>query len=473
MNNNDMMIERLAKLVSSALTEQLPEESAKSECACNGAKGCLFEDVNEAVETAAAAQKIYGKMSMKVRKQITDAIVEHVTPHIRELSEMGVKETGMGNVEDKVLKHHYIMDGTPSIEMLKPQVFTGDNGVTLVEMSPFGVIGAITPSTNPSETIINNSISMLAAGNSVVFSPHPGAKDTTNRCVELVAEAVVAAGGPKGLVCSILNPDMDKSKILMSHPKVNMLCATGGPGVVKAVLSSGKKAIGAGEGNPPVLVDDTVSLDKAAKDIVNGCSFDNNLPCIAEKSVVVVDHVANELIACMEKHGAYLLTDQELIRKITETVIPDGKNPNRKFVGRSAITIMERFGVKVPANTKVIIFEAPEDHTLVVREQLMPILPIVRVPDVDYGIDLCCRIENGRRHSALCHSTDIRVLTEYARRVQTTIFVKNGSSFCGSGAGGEGYATATIAGPTGEGLTTCADFTRKRRCVIVDSFNIR
>ncbi|MEA4954706.1 MAG: aldehyde dehydrogenase family protein [Pseudoflavonifractor sp.] len=476
MEVNGKKFEQLAALVSEKLAKELQRPCETCQCETPDAatsSACIFASMEEAIETAYKAQKKFSVMTLEDRRRITDSIVSHLMTHVRELAQMGVDETGMGNVEDKVFKHKMILQKTPSVEMLKPEVFTGDHGVTLIEMSPFGVIGALTPSTNPSETIINNSIIMLAAGNSVVFCPHPGACKTSNRAVTLVNEAVAAAGGPEGLVVSIDNPTMDKSQIMFKHKKISMLCATGGPGVVQAVLSSGKKAIGAGAGNPPVLVDDTVDLNKAAKDIIDGCTFDNNLPCIAEKSVVVLDHVGDKLIEDMRRNGAYLLTDEETISRLTKMVLPDGETPSREFVGRSAVNILAKLNITAPPTTRVIIFEAQPEHPLVMNEQLMPVLPIVRVSDVHKGIDLCCEIEGGRRHSAICHSNDVNVLSEYGRRVQTTIFVKNGPSFAGSGAGGEGYTTATIAGPTGEGLVTAANFTRKRRCVMVDSFYIR
>jgi propionaldehyde dehydrogenase len=454
-------------LITKMVAEKLMSET--SETACDG----IFDNMEDAIQAAYKAQKELFNMSLESRKKITNAIKAELLLHVEELSKLGAEETGMGRYEDKVIKNTVAIEKTPSVEDLMAGVFTGDDGLTLLEYSPFGVIGAISPSTNPSETVICNSIGMIAAGNAVVFAPHPGAYNTSNLAVKYINKAIVSAGGPKNLVTAIKKPSMESVDTMMHHPLVNMLCATGGPGVVKAVLSSGKKAIGAGAGNPPVLVDETADIEKAGKDIVNGCSFDNNLPCIAEKEVVVVDEVADYLIFNMKKHGAYELKDAALIHKLEARVFNENGSLNRDFVGKNADFILSQIGIQVDPSIKVIIMEADRNHPFVVEELMMPILPIVRVKDAAEGIELSCKLENGLRHTAICHSKNIDVLTEMAHRIQTTIFVKNGPSYAGIGVGGEGYTTFTIAGPTGEGLTSAKSFTRRRRCVLVGGFNIK
>lgn len=433
----------------------------------------IFEDMNDAVEASFVAQQQYFSYSLEERKRITDSIKSHLLPYVEELSELAVKETGMGRVEDKIIKNRVAITKTPSVEDLKAGVFTGDDGLTLLELSPFGVIGAISPSTNPSETVICNAIGMLAAGNSVVFSPHPGAYRTSNRTVALINEAIALAGGPANLVVSVDAPTMDKVNLMLNHKKIKMLCATGGPGVVKAVLSTGKKAIGAGAGNPPALVDSTADIEKAAKDIISGCSFDNNLPCVAEKEVIVLDEVADYLIFNMRQSGAYEIKCKEKLAKLENLVLNADGSPNKDYIGKNADYILRQIGIEVGPEIRVIIMETPASHPFVVGELMMPVLPIVRVKTVKEGIDLACKVEHGFRHTAICHSKNVDVLTEMGHRIQTTIFVKNGPSYAGIGVGGEGYTTFTIAGPTGEGLTSASTFTRKRRCVLVNGLNIR
>lgn len=433
----------------------------------------IFEDMNEAVEASFVAQQQYFSYSLEERKRITDSIKSHLLPYIEELSILAVEETGMGRVADKIIKNKVAITKTPSVEDLKAGVFTGDDGLTLLELSPFGVIGAISPSTNPSETVICNAIGMLAAGNSVVFSPHPGAYRTSNRTVALINEAIALAGGPENLVVSVDAPTMDKVNVMLNHKKIKMLCATGGPGVVKAVLSTGKKAIGAGAGNPPVLVDNTADIEKAARDIIAGCSFDNNLPCVAEKEVIVLDEVADYLIFNMRQSGAYEIKCREKLAKLENLVLNADGSPNKDYIGKDADYILRQIGIEVGPEIRVIIMETPASHPFVVGELMMPVLPIVRVKTVKEGIDLACKVEHGFRHTAICHSKNVDVLTEMGHKIQTTIFVKNGPSYAGIGVGGEGYTTFTIAGPTGEGLTSASTFTRKRRCVLVNGLNIR
>ncbi|ADG81503.1 aldehyde dehydrogenase family protein [Thermincola potens] len=450
------------------------------------AKG-IFESVDEAVKAAKAAQKELVAMRIEKREMLLKAMREAAIAHAEELARLAVEETGMGRVTDKIIKNRVAAEKTPGTENLQPSAVTGDRGLTLIERAPYGVIGAITPSTNPCATVINNSISMVAAGNSVVFSVHPGAKKASLLTVEILNEAIEKAGGPANVLTAVASPSLENTNALMKHPDIKLLVATGGPGLVKAVLSSGKKAIGAGAGNPPALVDETADLERAAKSIVAGASFDNNLPCIAEKEVIVVDYVANQLISYMKQNGAYLANDRE-IKALMDLVLTKNENLkaegctvkpeklyggiNKEYVGKDAAYIMKKIGVDIPEDTKLIICEVDEDHPFVLEELMMPILPIVRVPNVQKAIEVGVRVEHGNRHTAVMHSQNIDNLSAFARAVQTTIFVKNGPSYAGIGIGGEGYTTFTIAGPTGEGLTAASSFTRQRRCVLVDGFSI-
>lgn len=434
----------------------------------------VFNDMNNAIDAAFIAQKSYMKQTMAFRDKVICAMRAEMLKkeNMELLCQMSVEETGMGNYEHKLLKHKLVTTKTPGIEDLVAEAFTGDDGLTLMEQSPFGVIGAVSPSTNPSETVICNGIGMLAGGNTVVFAPHPSARKTSALTVKLLNKAIIGAGGPENLIVTTVNPSIESANVMFTSAKITMLCATGGPGVVKSVLKSGKKAIGAGAGNPPALVDETADIEKAAKDIIDGCCFDNNLPCIAEKEVVVVEQVADYLVFNMKKNGAYELTDAAKIKELQELVIPEGRL-SRDYVGRDAKTILKDIGIEADPSVRVIIMETSKDHVFAVEELMMPILPIVRVKNITEGIDVAVDLEHGNRHTAIMHSTNVNNLTEMAKRIQTTIFVKNGPSYAGIGVGGEGYTTFTIAGPTGEGLTSAKTFTRKRRCVLVGGFTIK
>ena len=432
----------------------------------------VFDTMEEALEAVKKAYKLFRGYSVAQREKMIQSIRKLTLEEAETMAVMGVEETGMGRVSDKIIKHQLVANKTPGTEDLKPSAITGDDGLTLIEMAPFGIIGSITPSTNPSETVLCNSMGMIAGGNAVVFNPHPHACKTANYAVDLVNRAIREAGGPDNLVVSVSKPTMDTSKMMMQCPDVKMLVATGGPGVVRTLLSSGKKAIGAGAGNPPVIVDDTADIAKAAVDIVNGSSFDNNLPCIAEKECFVFDSVADELIKNMTQNGAYLIKG-DLIDKLLKVALieKDGKYViNKKWVGKDASKFLKELGID--ADPRLIICETSENHPFVQTEMMMPILPIVRVSNIEEAIDMAVKAEHGCRHSAHIHSKNVDRLTAFARAVETTIFVKNAPSYAGIGAGGEGYTTFTIAGPTGEGLTADHSFTRYRRSVLADGLHI-
>ena len=348
-----------------------------------------------------------------------------------------------------------------------------DGGLTTVEYSAYGVIGAITPTTNPTETVTCNAIGMLAAGNAVVFSPHPRAKSLTLWQVQTLNRALHEVGAPDNLIVTVAEPSIENTNKMIAHPGVKMLVATGGPGIVTTVLSSGKKAIGAGAGNPPVVVDQTADIAHAAKCIVDGATFDNNVPCTAEKEIIAVDAIADLLKFNMLKNGAYEATADEVRRLEGLVLNAKGTGPDTGWVGKPAAEILRAIGVEPPVGVRLIVAELPADHPFVVHELMMPVIGLVRVPDVDAAIALAVEREHGNRHTSIMHSRDVKALTRMGREIQTTIFVKNGASFNGLGIGGEGFPTFTIAGPTGEGLTRTRNFARVRRCVLVDDLNVR
>ena len=434
----------------------------------------IFDTMDEAIEASAKAQKEYMNHSMADRQRYVEGIREVVCTkeNLEYMSKLAVEESGMGAYEYKVIKNRLAAVKSPGVEDLTTEALSGDDGLTLVEYCPFGVIGAIAPTTNPTETVICNSIAMLAGGNTVVFSPHPRSKGVSIWLIKKLNAKLEELGAPRNLIVTVKEPSIENTNIMMNHPKVRMLVATGGPGIVKAVMSTGKKAIGAGAGNPPVVVDETADIEKAAKDIVNGCSFDNNLPCIAEKEVVAVSSVVDELMHYMLTENDCYLASKEEQDKLTEVVLAGGKL-NRKCVGRDAKTLLSMIGVNAPANTRCIIFEGPKEHPLITTELMMPILGIVRARDFDDAVEQAVWLEHGNRHSAHIHSKNIDNITKYAKAIDTAILVKNGPSYSALGFGGEGYCTFTIASRTGEGLTSASTFTKRRRCVMSDSLCIR
>ena len=432
----------------------------------------VFDTMEEAIAACNKAYTTFRHYNKEQRENIIKEIRRLTHEEAEPMAKLAVEDTKMGNVYHKILKHHLVADKTLGTSDLETRALSGDRGLTLVKMAPFGIIGAITPSTNPSCTVICNSICMLAGGNGVIFNPHPHAKRISAYAVDLVNRAILAAGGPENIVCTVKEPTRETSAKMVNDPSVRMLVATGGPGVVTAVLSSGKRGIGAGAGNPPAVVDETADVRKAAQDIVNGCTFDNNLPCIAEKEVVAVSSVVDELMHYMLTENDCYLASKEEQDKLTEVVLAGGKL-NRKCVGRDARTLLSMIGVNAPANIRCIIFEGPKEHPLITTELMMPILGIVRAKDFDDAVEQAVWLEHGNRHSAHIHSKNVDNITKYAKAIDTAILVKNGPSYSALGFGGEGYCTFTIASRTGEGLTSASTFTKRRRCVMADSLCIR
>jgi len=437
----------------------------------------VFADIDSAATAARRAHEQLMACTLETRRRIIAAMREEGLKHLEEVARLAVEETGMGRAEAKVLKTRIALTSTPGVEDLVPVSYTDDHGLTLVERAPYGVVGSIAPSTNPTETIFNNSIGMVAAGNAVVFNAPPAARKVSARAVGFLNEAILRAGGPANVLCTVAEPTIDTAQKLFEHPLINLLVVTGGPAVVRAAMRSAKKVIAAGPGNPPVVVDETADLVKAGRDIVSGASLDNNLICIDEKEVLAVASIADALKAEMKKHGAFEL-NAEQTAAVTRLVIKEPGGPgregqaNKDFVGKDAAVIARAIGLEVPAATRLLLCEVGRDHPLVWTEQLMPVLPLVRMANVDEAIDLAVACEHGFRHTAVMHSLNIEKLSKMAKVMNCSLFVKNGSAYNGLGFGGAGFTSWTIASPTGEGLTRASTFTRERRCALIDYFRI-
>ena len=434
----------------------------------------LCDTAEEAVASAKAAQIELMKLSLEQRGKLIDAMRAAGRENARRLAELANSETGYGKAEDKVKKNLLAVEKTPGIEDLTTSAVSGDFGLTLVESAPYGVIGSITPSTNPPSSIINNAISMVAAGNAVVFNPHPAAKKVSAETIRVLNEGIEKAGGPRTLICTVKEPTIETGKALMEHPDIPILSITGGEAVVKVAMKTGKKVIAAGPGNPPVIVDDTAIIPQAAKDIVDGASFDNNVLCIAEKEVFAFEGIAEELMCEMEKNGAKRISGAD-IDKVVKTVLiqKDGRYViNRKFVGRDATVILRESGVNFSGNPRLVIAAVNENHPFVTVEMLMPVLGIATVRTIEEAIAKAIKAENGCRHTAMMHSQNVTHLSMAAKALNTTIFVKNAPSYAGLGFNGEGFTSLTIATPTGEGVTSARTFTRSRRCVLYGNFRI-
>lgn len=437
----------------------------------------VFDSIDDAVNAARVAHEQLRLCSLAKRKKIIAAIREQARLYAKELAYMAYEETHFGDAEAKVQKNIVVANKTPGPEIIESVGMSGDHGLTVIERAPYGVIGSITPSTNPTATIINNAISILSGGNSVVFNAHPRAKKVSIRTIQLINQAIRAVSGPANLLTVTAEPTVEGAQYLMSHPGVDLLLVTGGPAVVKVAMQSGKRAICAGPGNPPYVVDESANIEKAGKDIVNGASFDNNLPCTDEKEIFVVEGVADVLKAVMCRSGAYELKGEQ-ISQLEEIIFKEPGKPwghaavNLALVGQPAEFILQQAGLNTGKGIKLIVVEVGPEHPLVWTEQMMPVLPIVRVRNFDEAVELALKAEQGNHHSAGIHSLDLRHLSHMAKVMDTSIFVKNGPSYSGLGFEGEGFTSFSVGTFTREGLTTARSFTWERRCVLVDHFRI-
>ena len=432
--------------------------------------GC-FTDIDAAIDAATIAFKEYQKVSVETRKKIIERIRSICRENIEELSQRALEETGLGRYLDKIEKNKVAIEKTPGVEDLEPIAFSGDKGLTILERAPYGVIGSITPCTNPSETIINNGISMIAGGNAVAFNPHPSAKMTSVFTIDLLNKAVISQGGPANLFTTVANPTIASAQKLMTHPKIGLLVVTGGPAVVATAMKSGKRVIAAGPGNPPVVVDETADLDKAGRDIVMSASTDNNIICVIEKEIIVTAKAFEELKKSLIKHGAVELSSYQT-KRLEKVILDEHGHPNKRWVGKDVQLILKEIGMDVGESKRLAIMETAADHPFAVHELLMPVVPMIKVDNVDQAIELAYKLEAGCFHTAVMHSKNIENLHKMALKMNTSIFVKNGPALAGLGMNGEGPGSFTIASPTGEGVTTARHFTRIRRCVVSGYFRI-
>jgi aldehyde dehydrogenase len=471
---------RIESIVSEVLERlESPGGSAARSAAPGTAASPLgvHADLDTAVKAARASFEAFGQTPLDTRRRIVAAVRETLLANLLAISELGAQETGLGRVEDKLVKNRLVAEKTPGPEDLEPITWTGDHGMTLLERAPYGVIAVITPVTNPSETIINNGISMISGGNTAVFCPHPNARRVSNLTIDLINRAARRAGATHPLLHSVEVPTLEVAQALLRYPGIRLNVVTGGPGVVKEALAAGKKAITAGPGNPPSVVDETADLEKAARDLILGASLDNNIICTDEKEVIAVALIADRLKEAFARAGAIVLPPHQ-IEKLRALLLEKEHGPrkhaviNRKYVGKNIDVILRDAGIPCDATRRLALCEVDNDHPFLWTELMMPVLPLTRVRTVDDAIDFAIEVEHGFRHTASMHSRNIDKLSRMARACDCSIFVKNGPNVAGLGWGGEGPTSFTIASPTGEGMTTARSFTRVRRCTLVDHFRI-
>ena len=486
---NETLIRDVVAEVLGRLGQTPSPGSSKHSCGCgNGqpsgasighGKHGVFQDADEACAAAQAAFLELKKKGVAAREKVVQIVKTMADTHAIEWGKLELEETKIGRLDHKIEKLK-IIKLVPGVEWLHPDGRSGDHGIMLEEYTPFGVVAAITPSTHSVPTLSGNVVNIVAAGNAVVFNAHPAAAKCAAVAVREYNQAIEREIGLENLIAIIEQQTLDSFKAICDHEAVRLLCVTGGPAVVRAAMQTGKRAICAGPGNPPVLVDDTACMTRAAKSIIQGAAYDNNLLCIGEKEVFVLDSVADKLMAEMEKAGAVRLNAAQLERLTKEAfTFKTGQGAgcpeavvNKALIGKDAPVLAKAAGVSVSDKTELLFAETDKDHLFVKEEQMMPFIPIVRVRSVEEGIEAAKAAEHNYKHTSIIHSHDVEHMTAMARALDTTLFIKNGSCMAGLGLGGEGYLSYSVATPTGEGVTNPKTFCRVRRCVMVDNLRI-
>jgi aldehyde dehydrogenase len=476
------VIAEIAREVVTRLRAQMqPEPEAatpsRKPASSHGRDG-VFATVDEAANAAFEAQKKVAAMSFDDRKRMIDIIIRICNDRREELGRMEMEETKVGRLDHKILKLTN-MRFVQGVEAMRSEARSNQTGLCIIEHAPWGVIGMLLPVTHSVPTMASNAINILAAGNTAVFGPHPSGQRVAQYALQLWNREIERELGVRNVLTTVAEAGIEAAEQIFQHAKIALLCVTGGAAVAKAAAKSGKRVIAAGPGNPPVVVDETADLDRAAKCIIEGASFDNNLLCIGEKEVFVVAVVADAFIAAMKRAGAFQL-DAAAIERLTKAAFTfEGggggcarAHVKKDLVGKDVAVLAAAAGVRVPSDTNLLFGETDEDHPFVQEEQMMPFVPVVRVKCVGAAIAASVKAEHGYRHTAIVHTQNAETATRMARAMNTTLFIQNAASPASLGVGGPGYFSHTIATPTGEGITTPLTFTRERQMVVGNALRI-
>ena len=357
------------------------------------------------------AQRIFSTYTQEQVDKIFRAAAIAAAQNRIPLSKLAVEETGMGVMEDKVIKNQfaseYIYNQYKDTKTCG--VLTDDDAFGYRQVAePIGLIAGIIPTTNPTSTAIFKSLLALKTRNGIVFSPHPRAKKCTIEAAKIVLKAAVEAGAPKGIIGWIENPTMTLSNALMHHKDINLILATGGPGMVTAAYSSGKPALGVGAGNTPVVIDATANIKMAVSSVIMSKTFDNGMICASEQSIIVEDPVYDKVKKEFILRGCHFVTGKDR-QKLAKTIVVDGKL-NSAIVGQSAETIAQMAGIRVPAHTKILIAEAKEvsDKEPFAREKLSPVLGFYRAKDFKTAADIARELilYGGAGHTSVLYTDE-------------------------------------------------------------------
>ena len=460
-------------LVESVVREVLERLGATGAGKTSGGTNGIFKTAGDAVEAASRAQKQLAKAGMEVRDGICKLIKKIAVQNADAWGRMELDETKVGRLDHKIAKLH-LLTKVPGVEFIRTAAHSGDNGVSLDEMAPWGVIGVVTPVTHSVPTLSANAINMIAAGNALVANAHPSGHRSAAEAVRVYNRQIAETFGIDNLICVIEPPTLESANVLFEHPDIALLVITGGPAVARAALAQKKRAVVGGPGNPPVVVDETADLDRAARSIITGAGFDNNLLCIGEKEVFVVESVFDKMMDAMSRAGAVRLNNEQ-IEQLTKKAFSwkdDHYAVNKELVGKNCSVLAQAAGTHCAENVDLLFGETDEKNPFVPEEQMMPFVPFVRARNFDHALELAVKYEHGFGHTGIIHSNNLGHITRMGRVMNTTLFAVNGPSTAALGIQGEGYASYTVATPTGEGVTNPLTFTRFRRMAISGSLHV-
>lgn len=433
----------------------------------------IYSSVCEIIDKSNDAYKLFSKLGLSQREKIIKELRVNLLNYVDELAEMSIREINMGKLEDKKEKIRLSILKTPGTEDLTSEVSIKDRVMTLYEYSAYGVAGAILPSTNPVATVINNVMGLIAAGNSVILCPHPRAIEVTKYLTGLLNNIIKRVSGIQNLVTCLSELSIKNINELMNHPELDLLLVTGGSFIAKEANKCNKKVISAGPANSTFIVDETADIKRAAKCIVKGASFDNNILCVTEKNVVVVEEVYEKLKKSLIEEGVFYIDNVRDMLKLTKVILKENFKINKFFGGKSVNEILRYANIDFNGDYKLIAVDVPKIHPLATEEQLMPIVAIIREENFEEALDTAKVLEQGLYHTAGIHSNSISRMNRAARELKTSVFVKNGTSLDGIGFSDDNSVSFSIANKTGEGPTSARNFAMRRRCVLVDSLSIR
>ena len=461
----EQLISEIAREVIARLQGTAPAAAAASQ-APNTGDG-VFSTVDEAVKAAAAAQAKVGQMSLEERGRIVAIIRRLCVDHAEEWARLELEETGLGRLDHKTKS----LQRPPrprrrSHAQRRPQRLQRP---VLIEHAPWGVIGMVLPATHSVPTMAKRHQRHRRRQHRH-SAPPAGASGRLR--LRVMNRAIQQETGAANVITTMANASIRAAAGL--PPPRHRPALSPAARVVRAAAKSGKRVIAAGPGNPPVVVDETADLDNAAKSIIIGASFDNNLLCIGEKEVFVVASVFDAFLSAMKRAGAVELNNAA-IERLTEaafTFDEQGKGKGcgrahlrKELIGKDVSILAAAAGIQIPAATPLLFGETVEDHAFVQEEQMMPFVPIVKVL-VNAGIAASLKAEHNYRHTAIIHSRNLDNVTRMARAMNTTLFVSNAACVAALGSGNPSYLSFSIATPTGEGVTTPMTFTRERQFAI-------